>query len=59
MLLVLFLIMMLELLIIEEIYYIDPGTSSFLLQAFLAASATVAVYFKNILLFIKKFRKKK
>lgn len=50
---------MLKHLIIEEIYYIDPGTSSFLLQAFLAASATVALYFKNILLFIKKFTKKK
>jgi len=42
----------------ENIYYIDPGTSSFLLQALLAASATAALYFKNIIHFFKKFRKK-
>jgi len=44
---------------LESLNYIDPGTSSFLLQVLLAASATVVVYYKNIKNYIlSKFKRK-
>lgn len=45
---------------LENLHYIDPGTSSFVIQALLAASATLALYYKNIKNYIlSKFRKKR
>jgi len=38
-----------------SLLYIDPGSGSFLVQAIAAAVVGIAVFFKNIKLYIKSF----
>ena len=46
----------------ENFHYIDPGTTSYIFQAILAAGITVGVFFRNIkfglISIISKFKKK-
>ncbi len=46
----------------ENFYYIDPGTTSYIFQAILAAGITVGVFFRNIkfglISILSKFKKK-
>jgi hypothetical protein len=47
----------------EHLIYIDPGSSSYLIQTIVAAALGIAFFFKNIVmyckhLFYKLFRKK-
>jgi len=37
--------------------YIDPGSGSFILQAILAVGASIAIYLKNPITYIKSFFK--
>ena len=32
----------------NSIYYLDPGTGSYLMQVVLAAGITVGIYFRNV-----------
>jgi len=41
-----------------NLYYLDPGTGGFLLQALIAAGITAGIYFRNIKLLIINFLKK-
>jgi len=40
---------------IHYLLYIDPGSGSYLVQIIAAAAVGVAVFFKNIKLYIKSF----
>lgn len=37
------------------LYYLDPGTGSYLLQVIIAAGITVGIYFKNVKIFLISF----
>ena len=45
----------------ENIYYLDPGTGSYLFQVLIAAGITVGIYFKNLKIllasWVSKFKK--
>ena len=47
----------------SNIYYLDPGTGSYLLQVLLAAGITLGIYFKSfknmVVSFFSKFKNKK
>jgi len=45
-------------LITPEIYYLDPGTSSYLIQVIAAAGITIGVYFKSLKSFFFNLKSK-
>ena len=50
------------LIFLDSLNYLDPATSSYIVQAIIAAGVTVGIFFKNIkfalLSIINKYRKK-
>ena len=44
--------------ITESVYYLDPGTGSYLYQVLIAAGITVGIYFKNLKFFISSWMQK-